>query len=76
LRDQEVRIRDQESREIANKISSLSVWATQNDTFERHQEGTGEWMLKHADFQDWIEGDNNVLWLPGGRKLPFAIEMS
>jgi hypothetical protein len=60
-------IRDQESQEIADWLSSLNFWATQNDNYERHQKDTGLWMLNEANFQKWVEGDVKVLWCSGDR---------
>ena len=72
LLDQENRIRDQESREIVEWLSPLNFWAKQNDTIERRQEGTGEWLLKHPDFQKWVNGEISIVWCPGDRTPPFS----
>ena len=65
--DQVDRIKDQEGHDIVNWLSPLNFWLKQNDTFERRQEGTGEWLLEHPEFRKWIEGENRALWCPGDR---------
>jgi hypothetical protein len=69
LLDQETYIQDQQSREIVNWLTPLNFWLKQDDTFERHQEGTGEWLLNDPSFREWINGGTKVLWCPGDRTL-------
>ena len=61
------RIEDNESRDIVKWLSPLNFWTKQDDTFERRQEGTGEWLLDHPEFQKWVDGETKVLWCPGDR---------
>jgi len=58
-----------EDREIVKWLSNLNFWAKQDDTFERHQEGTGQWLLEDPIFQSWVTRDITVLWCPGDRML-------
>jgi hypothetical protein len=64
-------LQTQQDRQIVNWLSDLNFWAKQDDTFERHEEGTGQWMLDDPQFQSWINGDTAVLWCPGDR-IPLA----
>lgn len=59
---------NQEKQTILNWLSPLNFWTKQNDVFNRRQEGTGEWLLDHPSFNDWIEGMGETLWCPGIRK--------
>jgi len=60
-------LQTQEDREIVKWLSDLNFWGKQDDTFERHEKGTGEWMLNDPRFESWINGDTAVLWCPGDR---------
>ena len=45
--------------------------------FERRHNGTGEWLIKHPEFQKWIEGETHVLWCPGDRTtVPTSANLS
>lgn len=37
----------------------------QNDVFEERQNGTGEWILRSEEFQDWVNGRNTTLYCSG-----------
>ena len=65
--DQVDRLKDQETRDIVDWLSPLNFWSKQNDMFERRCEGTGQWLIDHPEFQEWIEGEIHVLWCPGDR---------
>src|SRR2546423_528092 len=65
--DQEKRTRDQESQDILDWLSPLSFWEKQNDTIQRREPGTGEWLLNDPLFTKWLDGTNSVLWCPGER---------
>ena len=53
---QELRVLKQEELEILQWISPLMFAATQKDTFERRQEGTGTWFLENQVFRNWKAG--------------------
>jgi Cdc6-like AAA superfamily ATPase len=64
----------QESRDIINWLSSLNCWTTQNDTFNKRIDGTGEWLLEHGEFNKWLDG-THTLWchgMPGAGKTVLA----
>ena len=68
LSDHENQIQDEKGRNIVRWLSHLNFWSKQDDTFERRQEGTGNWLLNDSTFQGWVNGKFNVLWCPGDRK--------
>ncbi|KAJ7589272.1 hypothetical protein C8J56DRAFT_784516, partial [Mycena floridula] len=54
--------------EFLNWISKLDFQATQNETFKKHTDGTGDWFLKQQEFLDWMDwkdGKTKFLWCPG-----------
>jgi hypothetical protein len=59
----------QESRDIINWLSSLNCWTTQNDTFDKRIDGTGEWLLERGEFRGWLDG-THTLWCHGMRMTP------
>ena len=69
--DQEQRQRNKEDTKILEWLSPLTFWATQQDTFERRQEGTGVWFLESEAFRKWKEGtlgdDRQILFCSGMR---------
>lgn len=67
--DSNGKARDKETQEIINWISSLSFHAAHNAILETVQPGTGTWFLKHEMYRKWVDGDIEILWCPGMRKL-------
>jgi hypothetical protein len=64
--DQEqTRLNAQENAEIIAWLSPINFWTEQTDTHSRAQEGTGEWLLHHHKFEDWVHGQCETLWCPG-----------
>jgi hypothetical protein len=64
-----------------NKVGKILDWVSppalrmydkQQDTFSRHQEDTGGWLLEMPEFVRWLEKSsshsNAILWCPGHRK--------
>jgi hypothetical protein len=60
-------LQDEADRKIIQWLSELNFWEKQDDTFERCQEGTGQWLLDDPLFQTWLNGETTVLWCPGNR---------
>ena len=60
-------LKSEEDRDIIEWLSPLNYWTKQNDIFDWRHEGTGEWLIRHPEFEKWIEGDTQVLWCPGNR---------
>jgi hypothetical protein len=56
---------DQESQAILDWLTSTNYYPQQNDFINRRQEGTGEWLLKSYQFQQWENGEEHILFCPG-----------
>lgn len=57
-----------ERDQLLRKLSSLHFDDNQRDIFDRHLNGTGQWLLNTDKFQKWFQGDqNSTLWCPGIR---------
>jgi hypothetical protein len=63
-------ILDEKSQKILLWLSPLNMDQKQQDTYSRHQENTGKWLLEKKGFVDWLEADERgaTLWCPGNRK--------
>lgn len=58
---------------MLNALSEQSFHTKQRDTFSKHSEGTGQWMVESNEFQQWFQGSqNSVLWCYGIRKSALA----
>lgn len=65
---------EQQQREaIIDWLSPLDFWTKQDDIFNRHQEGTGQWLLYSDEFRNWLSGTGNTLWCPGIRMFILLI---
>ncbi|PQE04200.1 hypothetical protein CJF31_00002116 [Rutstroemia sp. NJR-2017a BVV2] len=53
--------------EILDWVSPLRMYDKQQDTFSRHQEETGGWLLETPEFVRWLENQSSsaILWCPG-----------
>ena len=68
LRQSQGREADLERDEILKGLSSLNFHDKQRDVFEKHHPGTGQWLLKTDEFQQWFNSEqNSILWCPGIR---------
>jgi Cdc6-like AAA superfamily ATPase len=56
---------DQKTLEILAWLSPLEFPLIQNDLISRRQEGTGLWLLRSDEFQNWLNGDQGTLFCPG-----------
>ncbi|EED17209.1 tankyrase, putative [Talaromyces stipitatus ATCC 10500] len=61
---------------VLEKLSTHSFHEKQRDTFEKHSEATGQWLLESTEFQQWFNGNqSSVLWcygIPGAGKSVFT----
>lgn len=49
----------------ASKETSPTFTDRYNESIRRRKPGTGEWILKKDDFQDWLDGKTRMMWCPG-----------
>jgi hypothetical protein len=57
--------RDQEHQKILNWLTLTDYFSQQNDFISIRQEGTGDWLLKSDEFQQWKNVDKQILFCPG-----------
>jgi hypothetical protein len=62
---QDNRERHEEHQLILDWLTPVDFSTQQNDFIRRRQKGTGEWLLKSNEFQDWIKQSNQTLFCPG-----------
>jgi hypothetical protein len=56
---------DQEQQAILDWLSSADYASQQNDFIGRRQEGSGEWLFKSYEFQQWENREKHILFCPG-----------
>ncbi|KAJ9412468.1 hypothetical protein QL093DRAFT_2570550 [Fusarium oxysporum] len=56
---------DQKHQAILKWLTPVDYAQQHNDFISRRQRGTGEWMLKSAEFQAWLNADKQTLFCPG-----------
>jgi Cdc6-like AAA superfamily ATPase len=56
---------DQEYQAIIDWLTPVNYAPQQNDCITQWQEGTGEWLLKSNEFQQWLTQSNQTLFCPG-----------
>jgi Cdc6-like AAA superfamily ATPase len=56
---------DQEQQAILKWLTSADYSRQQNDFIARRQKGTGEWLLKSDEFQQWLTHRGQTLFCPG-----------
>jgi hypothetical protein len=63
-------ILDEKRQKILQWLSPLTMDQKQQDTYSRHQESTGRWLLEKKEFVNWLETDESggTIWCPGNRK--------
>src|ERR1700722_1999423 len=54
----------QECQAIINWLTPVNYALQQSDFIARRQEGTGEWVLKSDEFQQWLAQRNKTLFCP------------
>jgi NACHT domain len=56
---------DQDRQAILDWLTPTGYGAQQSDFLSRRQEGTGQWLLDSAEFENWCDGDGDTLFCPG-----------
>ena len=57
-----------ERKTILKSLSKLNFLDKQRDVFAKHQEDTGQWLLRTEKFQQWFNSQqSSTLWCPGIR---------
>jgi len=62
---QDNRERHDEHRTILDWLTPIDYAPQQNDFIGRRKEGTGEWLLKSNEFQEWTSQTKQTLFCPG-----------
>jgi Cdc6-like AAA superfamily ATPase len=62
---QDNRERHDEHRTILDWLTPIDYAPQHNDFIGRRKEGTGEWLLKSNEFQEWINQTRQTLFCPG-----------
>jgi ankyrin repeat protein len=62
---QESRDRHEEEQAILEWLTPADYASQHNDFIRRQQKGTGQWLLKSAEFQNWLENTQQTLFCPG-----------
>ncbi|KAF3291558.1 hypothetical protein TWF970_000772 [Orbilia oligospora] len=55
----------EENRKILDWITPIDDSSRHNDTLNRRQPGTGEWLLNSTEYQNWLNTAKEVLFCPG-----------
>jgi len=56
---------DQDQQAILDWLTPTNYSAQQSDFLSRRQEGTGQWLLDSAEFQNWSNTDGDTLFCEG-----------
>ncbi|KFY47129.1 hypothetical protein V494_00150 [Pseudogymnoascus sp. VKM F-4513 (FW-928)] len=56
---------DQGRQTVLNWLTPIDFATQQSDFISRREAETGQWLLKSAEFQEWVETNQQVLFCPG-----------
>lgn len=56
---------DKESLKVLKWLSAIDCHSKQRETLSRKQEGTGEWLFRSQEYQNWLSGKDRLLWCSG-----------
>jgi Cdc6-like AAA superfamily ATPase len=56
---------DQEQQAIFKWLTPVDYTSQQNDFLQKHQAGTGQWLLNSTQFKSWVETKKKTLFCPG-----------
>jgi hypothetical protein len=54
-----------ERRAILDWLTPVDYCPQQHDFIRRRQQGTGQWLLNHPGFKEWLQGGKKTLFCPG-----------
>ncbi|CCD49686.1 hypothetical protein BofuT4_P093940.1 [Botrytis cinerea T4] len=56
---------DKESLKVLKWLSAIDCHSKQREILSRRQEGTGEWLFKSQEYQNWLGEKDRLLWCSG-----------
>ena len=59
------REKKEEQKLILEWLTLIDYAPQQTDIIKRRQSGTGQWLLDHPGFKEWLQGDKKTLFCPG-----------
>jgi hypothetical protein len=63
-----------EREDVLGDLSTHIFLAIHRDKFEKHHDGTCQWVLSDERFQRWLDGtENSILWCCGDREYSLVI---
>ncbi|KAK7448602.1 hypothetical protein Landi51_06278 [Colletotrichum acutatum] len=58
-------ILDEQQKAVVDWLSPLRPRQAHDRALKSHQNGTSDWLLAGQEFQEWLKGEVNLLWLTG-----------
>ncbi|KAK0378058.1 hypothetical protein CLIM01_04604 [Colletotrichum limetticola] len=58
-------ILDEQQKAVVDWLSPLRPGQAHDRALKSHQDGTSGWLLAGQEFQEWLKGDVNLLWMTG-----------
>jgi hypothetical protein len=65
VQDMRFRQLNQEHQAILDWLTPVNYGSQQSDYFGKRQQGTGQWFLESAEYQEWLDADGKTLFCPG-----------
>jgi NACHT domain len=63
--EMKAKVHKNEDTEVLNWLTMVDYGPQQSDYIRRRQAGAGQWLLDSAEFQEWLNTDNQTLFCPG-----------
>ena len=72
--------RDKSVRNIVRRLNNTNPSLEHNAACQKHERGTGSWLVSGKTFESWMRSDNSLLWINGGGQYhrcltPFNIKL-
>ncbi|KAM0078874.1 hypothetical protein ACKRZS_008740 [Fusarium odoratissimum] len=61
----QAQLNKKEDAEILDWLTPVDYGRQQSDYFGNRQQGTGQWFLESAEYQEWLNSDGKTLFCPG-----------